>query len=139
MESDEGNEDLPDSGADTSEAESVAGTDPGKAEVEPEVTVRQHKYNLRPKRRAPVLDGDDVRAKEIEIAPGAGVVADKNHAGGRDAGEAGKRWGTGPDSSAPATRKTRSIQTMSDACRRGRPILATVSSVVLAESHGTSL
>ena len=48
MESDGGHEDLPDTGVGTSEAESVAGTDPGKAEVEPEVTVRQHNYNLRP-------------------------------------------------------------------------------------------
>ena len=32
-------------------------------------------------------------------------MADKNHVGGRDAGEAGKRWGTDHDSSAPATRK----------------------------------
>ena len=105
MESDGGHEDLPDTGADTSEAESVAGTDPCKAEVEPEVTVRQHNYNLRPKRRAPALDGDDAQAKGIEIAPGAGVVADKNHVGGRDAGKAGKRRGTNHDSSAPATRK----------------------------------
>ena len=64
MESDGGLEDLPDSGADNSEAESVAGTDPGKDEVEPEVTVRRHNYNLRPKRKAPVPDGDDVRAKK---------------------------------------------------------------------------
>ena len=63
MEGDGGHEDLPDTGADTSDAESVAGTDPGEAEVEPEVTVRRHNYNLRPKRRAPVPDGDDVQAK----------------------------------------------------------------------------
>ena len=84
MEGDGGHEDLPDTGADTSEAESVAETDPGEAEVEPEVTVRRHNYNLRPKRRAPVLDGDDVQAKAIEIAPGVGVVADQNTVGGRD-------------------------------------------------------
>src|SRR5271165_6708737 len=105
MESDRGHEDLPDTGADTSEAESVAGTDLGKAEVEPEVTVRQHNYNLRPKRKGPVSDRDDVQAKEREIAPGAGVVADKNHVGGRDAGEAGKKRGANHDSSLPATRK----------------------------------
>ena len=93
MESDGGHEDLSDTEADTSEAESVAGTDPGEAEVEPEVTVRRHNYNLRPKRRAPVLDGDDVQAKEIEIAPGAGVVADKNQVGGRDERASGRPYG----------------------------------------------
>ena len=92
MESDGGHEDLPDSGADTSEAESVAGTDPGEAEVEPEVTVRRPNYNLRPKLRAPVLDGAAERAKEVEIAPGAGVVADKNQVGGRDERVSGRPY-----------------------------------------------
>ena len=60
MDGDGGHEDLSDTGADTAEAESVAGTDPGEAEVEPEVMVRRHNYSLRPKRRAPVPDGVDV-------------------------------------------------------------------------------
>ena len=105
MEGGGGHEDFSDTEADTSGAEGVAGTDPGEAEVEPEVTVRRHNYNLRPKRRAADPDGDDVQAKGIEIAPGAGVVADNNHAGGRDAGEAGKKRGANHDSSLPATRK----------------------------------
>ena len=139
MESDEGHEDLSDTEADTSGAESVAGTDPGEAEVEPEVTVRRHNYNLRPKRRAAVPDGDDVQAKGIEIAPGAGVVADNNHAGGRDAGGAGKKRGANHDSSLPATRKDKVDSNPVGRVSPRSPILATVSSVVLAESHGTSL
>ena len=138
MESDGGHEDLPDTGAGTSEAESVAGTDRSESEVEPEVTVRQRNYNLRPKRRASVPDGDEVQAKESEIAPGAGVVADKNHVGGRDAGEAGKRWGTDHDSSAPATRKDK---VDSGPVGRESPrslVLATVSSTVPVALRGTS-
>ena len=93
MEGGGGHEDFSDTEADTSGAEGVAGTDPGEAEVEPEVTVRRHNYNLRPKRRVPVPDGDDVQAKEIEIAPGAGVVADKNQVGGRDERASGRPYG----------------------------------------------
>ena len=93
MEGGGGHEDLSGTEADTSEAESVARTDPGEAEVEPEVTARRHNYNLRPKRRAAVPDGDDVQAKEIANAPGAGVVADKNQVGGRDERASGRPYG----------------------------------------------
>ena len=138
MESDGGHEDLPDSGADTSEAKSVAGTDPGKDEVEPEVTVRRHNYNLRPKRRAPVPDGEDVQTKEIEIAPGAGVVADKT----MSVGVMRAKQGRGGVQTMTLRRlrrgKTRSIRTLSDASRRGRLVLATVSSTVPVALRGTS-
>ena len=70
MEGGGGREDLSDTEADTSEAESVAGTDPGKAEVEPEVTVRRHNYNLRPKRRAPVPDGVRCELEKLRARPG---------------------------------------------------------------------
>ena len=137
MESDGGHEDLPDTGADTSDAESVAGTDPGEAEV-PEVTVRRHNYNLRPKRKGPVLDKDDVQAKESEIAPGAGVVADKT----MSAGVMQAKQGRGGVQTLTLRRlrqgKTRSIQTLSDASRRGRLVLATVSSTVPGALRGTS-
>jgi len=105
MESEEDKRESSDSEEGSSGSESVEGPDAVAAEVEPEVAAARHNYNLRSKRKVP----DPTRELELtvkdSIASGAGVEADKNHVGGRDAGEAGKKRGANHDSSLPATRK----------------------------------
>ena len=53
-------------------------------EAEPEVAAAGHGYNLRSKQTGAGAATAPVRSKKDAIAPGAGVVADRYHVGGRD-------------------------------------------------------
>ena len=67
-----------------SSAEDSEGSGSEASEVEPEPAAVGHGYNLRPKRAAARAAAASGRYKKDVIAPGAGVVADRNHVGGRD-------------------------------------------------------
>ena len=84
MESDDKLEGLSDPEESSSEARTWAGSDDEAEEAAPAAAATQHNYNLRYKRV--VLDAVSklTPARNIEIAPGVGVVADRCHVGGRD-------------------------------------------------------
>ena len=73
--------------------EDSEGSESEDSEVEPERTAADHGYNLRPKRAAARAVAASGRYKKDVIAPGAGVVADHNHVGGRDERASGRPYG----------------------------------------------
>ena len=83
-ESEEKLEGFTDSEESSSEAGTMEGSDDGTDEAVPAATGTQHNYNLRSKRVVPDAVSEPAPAKQTEIAPGVGVVADRYHVGGRD-------------------------------------------------------
>ena len=76
---------LTDSEESSSEAGTVESSDDGADEATPAAAGAQHNYNLRSKRVVPGTTEEPALAKQNDIAPGVGVVADHNSVGGRDA------------------------------------------------------
>ena len=84
MESDDRLEDLTEPEESSSEAGTMEGSDDETDEVAPAAVAAQHNYDLRYKRVVPDAVSKPTPAKNTEIAPGVGVVADRYHVGGRD-------------------------------------------------------
>ena len=83
MESDDKLEGLTEPEESSSEAETMEGSDDETDEVAPAAAAAQHNYDLRYKRVVPDAVSKPTPAKNTEIAPGVGVVADRYHVGGR--------------------------------------------------------
>ena len=84
MESDDRLEGLSDPEDSSSEARTWAGSDDEAEEAAPAAAATQHNYNLRYKRVVLDAVSKPTPARNTEIAPGVGVVADRYHVGGRD-------------------------------------------------------